>query len=60
MALRDLGAAYQRGEVDGVCILAWSKVSGCTQIFNTIEELGELSLARDELSDMIDQNRRGN
>ena len=56
-ALQDAWALVQDGSAEEVCILA-AGVAG-VEILNTIPDLGELALARDELTDMIDDARRG-
>lgn len=50
-------ALVQEGAIDEVCILAVGDMG--VEILNTIPDLGELALARDELTDMINEARRG-
>ncbi len=55
--LRDTWALVEQGAIEDVCVIG---VGACgAEILSTIPDLGELALARDELTDMIDEARRG-
>ncbi len=55
--LQDTWALVKQGAIEDVCVIG---VGACgAEILSTIPDLGELALARDELTDMIDEARRG-
>lgn len=55
--LKDVLRLIERKRAQSLVVLAVTDEG--VEIFNTVGDLGELALVRDELSDMIDEARRG-
>ncbi len=55
--LQDCWELLKEGTIEDVCVLGIGPTG--VEILNTVPELGELGPARDELTDMIDETRRG-
>lgn len=56
-ALRDAARATKEGRFEHVVVLGVDP-EGTLEMFNTIEDLADLGLLRDEFCDMVDEIRR--
>ena len=57
--LREAWEAAKAGEVAAVCILAIPSDGFGMRLFSTVDALGDLGILRDELTDVINDARRG-
>ncbi len=57
-ALGDAWEAAKSGKIVDVCVLG-VPFEGSMELYNTVQDLGDLALLRDELSDAITATRHG-